>query len=457
MTESDALLCIRVFAQVFRRLVYNVESDTPMLRTHYSSQITEKDDGKKAVVAGWVRSIRDIGKAKFIILADRYGEIQIIAKKGEISDALLKQIDGLVKESVVSVEGNVKKNEQAHGGREIVPERITILNKSEPVLPLDLKMKSQLDTRLDYRFLDLRQPQVRAIFRIKDVIQRSFVRYLEENDFMLVNTPAIVAAATEGGTDLFPISYFDKEAFLSQSPQLYKQMLMASGLDKVIIVAPVFRAEEHDTSYHLNETTQMDIEVAFVKDEQGALNYLQGAIHFIYSQVAKHCSAELALLGRKLTVPEGQIKQLTYDEALQILKKDKINIKWGDDLTPEAQRAISKHHDPVLVTKWPTDVRAFYAMPEPDGRCRAYDLLIDGIEIASGAQRIHEHDKLVREMQRRKMNPKNFEFYLNAFRYGMPPHAGWSIGLERLTMVICGQKNIRECALFPRDRKRLTP
>lgn len=430
-----------------------------MLRTHYSSEIGKDDDGKKVRIAGWVRAIREHGSLKFLSIADRFGEIQVTAKKGSASEAVMKQIPELTKEDVVSIEGIAKKNEQAPKGVEIMPEKIEVLSKSEKVLPLDFKVKSGLDKRLDYRFLDLRMPEVRAIFRIKDVIQRSFVRYLENQGFVLMNTPVIVAAATEGGTDLFPISYFEREAFLGQSPQLYKQMLMASGIDKVAIVIPVFRAEEHDTSHHLNETIQMDIETAFVQDEQDALKYLEGAIHFIYAQVKKECEGELKLIGRELDVPAVPVKQLTYDDALKLVKKEKIEIKWGDDLTPEAQRAICRHFNHVLVTKWPTDVRAFYAMPEPGNEkiCRAYDMLIDGIEVCSGAQRQHDYNQLVKEMKRRKMNPKNFGFYLDAFRYGMPPHAGWSFGLERLTMVITGMKNIRECMLFPRDRKRLTP
>ncbi|MBI2076740.1 MAG: aspartate--tRNA(Asn) ligase [Candidatus Aenigmarchaeota archaeon] len=428
-----------------------------MLRTHYSSEIQPEMSGKKVTVAGWARNIREHGGLMFLIVADNSGEMQVTAKKGAVSNAVIQELSAVSKEDAISVTGVVKKNEIAPGKREIIPEKIIILGKAESPLPLDLKVKSNLDTRLDWRFLDLRKPEVRAIFRIKDVVQRSFVRYLEENGFILVNTPQIVAAATEGGANLFPISYFDREAFLGQSPQLYKQMLMASGLDKVIIVVPVFRAEEHDTSFHLNEATQMDIEMAFVSDEQDALKYMDGVISYIYSRVGEECKNELELLERNISVPKS-VKQLTYDDALKLVK-DKIKIKWGDDLTPEAQRVICSHYNPVIVTKWPTDIRAFYAMPEPGNEkiCRAYDMLIDGIEVCSGAQRIHDHDKLVKEMLRRKMNPKNFEFYLNAFRYGMPPHAGWSFGLERLTMAITGAKNIRECVLFPRDRKRLMP
>ncbi|MCX6815467.1 MAG: aspartate--tRNA(Asn) ligase [Candidatus Aenigmarchaeota archaeon] len=432
-----------------------------MLRTHYSSQITPQYDGKTVTVAGWVAKIRDIGKVKFLILRDKEGEVQIIAKKGDILDSLVDTITSLTRESVVSVTGKVIKNKDAPGGFEIVPEKINVLAKAEAPLPLetDPNIKSELDTRINFRYLDLRRKEVSAIFRIKDVVHRSFIKYLEAEGFILAHVPCVVSAATEGGTNLFPISYFENEAFLSQSPQLYKQMLMASGLDKVLIVTPVFRAEEHNTTRHLNESTQMDIEVAFVEDEQGALKYIEGAVNFIYKEVVKECKEQLKILGRTLDIPLVPFKQLTYTEALDVLKKDGINIKWGDDIPPEGERALCKNFNPLLVTKWPTDVRAFYSMPEPGNEkiCRAYDLLIDGMEISSGAQRIHNYNILVSEMKRRKMNPKNFEFYLNAFKYGMPPHAGWSIGLERLTYIICGLKNIREAMLWPRDRTRLTP
>ena len=428
-----------------------------MLRTHYFSEIGRELDGKEVTVAGWARNVRDAGKIKFLIVADRTGETQVIGKAGETDAKVLESMHGVDKEDVVSIRGIVKINDKAPGGKEILPLAVSILNKADKPLPLDLNVKSNLDTRLNYRYLDLRRPEVRAVFRIRDVIQRSFVRYLEENGFMLVNTPSIVAAATEGGSNLFPISYFDSEAFLVQSPQLYKQMLMASGLDKVIIQCPVFRAEEHDTSFHLNESMQMDIEMAFVEGEPEMLVHLEGVVKYIYAHLAAECAEEMKLLGRDATAPKS-IKRITYDEARDIVNKES-KLEWGDDFTPEMQRIINKKFNPVIVTKWPTDLRAFYSMPEPGSEkiCRAYDLLIDGVEICSGAQRIHKHDKLVAEMKRRGMNPDNFEFYLNAFKYGMPPHGGWSIGLDRLTMVITGMKNVRECVLFPRDRKRLTP
>lgn len=429
--------------------------------TPYTSGITKNLAGKTIEVCGWVRKVRDLGSVKFLIVYDRMGEIQATLKKGGVPKELFDLVDKIPRESVVKVSGTVEKNDKAPGGIEISPKKIELIVKAESPLPLetDPNIKSELDTRIDNRFLDLRKRENAAIFKIKDVIYRSFIDYLEEEGFTLMVTPSIIAAATEGGTNLFPLSYFEKEAFLVQSPQLYKQMLMASTFDKVMIITPAFRAEEHNTIYHLNEVIQMDIETAFVDDEEGALKYAEGVIHYIYKQVAEKCQEELKALNRKLAVPKLPFKRLTYDEALKLLAKEGIKIKWGDDLTREAEKAICNTHNPVIVKKYPTDIRAFYSMAEPGNEkiCRGYDMLIDGLEAMSGAQRQHDYNKLVAEMKRRKMNPNNFKFYLDAFKYGMPPHAGWSFGLERLTMVICGLKNIREATLWPRDRTRLTP
>ena len=414
--------------------------------------------GKRATIFGWVRKTRDLGSLMFIVLYDRFGEIQVTLKKGDKNFEMASKIS---RESVLRVTGTVTKNEKAPGGIELNPDEIEVIARAESPLPLetDPKIKSELDTRIDNRFIDLRKKENAAIFAIKDVIYRSFIEYLEKEGFTLMHTPCIIAAATEGGTNLFPLSYFDKEAFLVQSPQLYKQMLMASTFDKVMIITPAFRAEEHNTIRHLNECLQMDIETAFVKDEEGALKYAEGVINYIYKQVAEKCKEELKALDRKLDVPKMPFKRMTYDDALKFLAKEGIKIEWGNDFTPEAEKMIGKHFNPVIVTKWPTDIRAFYSMPEP-GReevCRGYDMLIDGIEAMSGAQRVHDYRQLVDILKKRGMNPDNFKFYTDAFRFGMPSHAGWSFGLERLTMFICGLKNIREATLWPRDRTRLTP
>ena len=375
-----------------------------MLRTHYSAHVTEKQSGKIVVVAGWVQKIRDIGKVKFIVLRDREGEIQITAKKGKADEKVFSVISELTRESVISVKGTVQPEKNTPNNVEIMPEEIVLIAKAEAPLPLetDPNIKSEIETRISYRFLDLRKKEIQAIFRVKDVIHRSFVKYFEEHGFTMVHTPCVVSASTEGGTNLFPISYFENEAFLSQSPQLYKQMMMASGLDKVLIVTPVFRAEEHNTTRHLNESTQMDIEVAFVEDEEDALTYMEGALHFIYKEINKFCQPQLDILKKKIEIPKLPFKRLTYTEALSLLAKDNIKLKWGDDLPPEGERALCKHFSPVIVTKWPVDTRAFYSMAEPgNGKiCRAYDVLLNGVEVLSGAQRQHNYDLLVAEMKR---------------------------------------------------------
>jgi len=432
------------------------------IRTHYSKEITPSMDNNKVIVMGWVREIRNMGKLKFIKLADREGFIQILAKSGEVKQNLIKKLDSLGREYVIAVKGVVKANKEAPGGREIIPIDIKVLNYSESPLPLELEVKktpAELVTRLDARFLDLRKPEVSAIFRISGSLKSSFLKYFDDQKFINVSTPVIVAAATEGGANLFPIKYFDREAYLSQSPQLYKQILMAAGFDKVSIVTPAFRAEPHDTPRHINEMIQMDIEVAFVRDEEDVLKYYDGYLDYAINHIIRNHEDDLKILDIDLKPIKTPIKRLTYDEALEILKKAKVKINWGEDFSPEAEKVLTEDNNPVIITKWPTKLRAFYSMPEPGNPkvCRAYDLLYNGLEISSGAQRVHVYDDLVKIMRERKLDPKSFKFYLDTFRYGMPPHAGWSIGLERFTMALLKLSNIREASLFPRTKERIHP
>ncbi len=425
------------------------------MRSHYINEITKEHVGKTVKLAGWVRKIRDLGSVKFLVLYDRDGEIQVTVKDSNM-------VDEITRESAILVEGKVTASDKTGTGVELIPEKVDVVAKAETPLPMetDSKIVSELETRIENRFIDLRRKEGAAIFEIKSVIYKSFLDYFEQQGFKFMHAPCIIAAATEGGTNLFPLSYFEREAFLVQSPQLYKQILMASSFDNVCIISPAFRAEEHNTSYHLNEVVQMDIETAFVEDEEPALKYAEGMLNYVYSQVKEKCAEHLKLLGREdLKIPQLPIKRLKYDDAIELLQKEGVDIKWGDDLTRETERIICKHFNPVIITRWPTAVRAFYSMPEPTNPkiCRSYDVIIDGLEAMSGAQRTHELKLLEKGLKDNDLDPKDFKFYLDAFRYGMPPHAGWSFGLERLTMLITGVKNIREVALWPRDRSRLTP
>ncbi len=432
-------------------------------RTYYSKEITPEMDEDVVIVMGWVRAIRKVVKIIFMQLADREGYIQIKAKEDETQQEILKKIHMLAREYVIAVRGSVENNKEAPNGVEIIPMNIKILNKSDSPLPLEIVIKktpAELPTRLDARFLDLRKPETAAVFDVSDTLKISFMNYFDRLGFININTPLIISAASEGGAELFKLKYFNKEAYLAQSPQLYKQMVMASGLDKVSIVTPVFRAEPHETTRHINEAIQMDIEVAFIRDEEDVLKFYDDFLDFAIKEVKRRCSRSLKILNLEIENIKTPIKRITYDEALDILKKRfKINIKWGKDLTPEAERKLCEIHNPVIVTKWPTDIRSFYCMPEPEDKrkCRGFDLLYNGIEVSSGAQRIHILNDLVSSLKVKRLPVKSFESYLNAFKYGMPSHGGWSIGLERLTMAISKLRNIKEATLFPRTKERLTP
>jgi nondiscriminating aspartyl-tRNA synthetase len=430
-------------------------------RTHYSKEVSPDMDNKEVIVMGWVRELRDIGKLKFVKLADREGFIQIIAKEGDAKADLINKIEGIGREDVIAVKGVVKANKEAPNGVEIIPVDVKLLNESDSPLPLELETKktpAELVTRLNARFLDLRKHDVAAIFWISDSLKRSFFDYFKTQDFVDLNTPIIVEAAAEGGATLFPIKYFGKKAFLNQSPQLYKQMVLASGFDKVNVVSRVFRAEPHDTPRHLNEIVQMDMEEAFVGDEEDVLRHFDGYLKFAIDNIKKNCSDVLDILNIKISGLEFPIKRLTYDDALKELKKNNVVIKWGEDLTPEAEKMLCEIYNPVIIVKWPSSVKPFYCMREENSKyCRGFDLLLNGLEISSGAQREHRYDELVKNMKEKKLKPKDFTFYLDAFRYGMPPHAGWSIGLERLTMALLKISNIKEASLFPRTKERLIP
>lgn len=427
-----------------------------MLRSHY---IKDAKNEKKATIAGWVHDVRDLGKLKFVHVRDKTGVMQVIMKKGIVPEELLESVK-VNKEDVVSFEGEIKSNKMAPDGVEMVPSKFSLLNKVDKKLPIDPtgKTDSDVDTRLNFRYLDLRAPKISSIFQIKSTAIRAFRGKLQELEFIEIHPSAITGAATEGGADVFPIQYFESKAYLVQSPQLYKQLAVIGGFDKVTMTVPVFRAEKHNTITHLNEITQMDVEIGFA-DHDDAMNVLEKITLHVLSTV-KNMKEELKMIGTEIKVPE-KIPKYTYTEVVEKLNKAGFKMNWGEDFTKEAEKKISEviGEELYFIYDWPTDIRAFYSMPtEKDEKiCHAFDLVYRGLEIASGAQRIHQVEILEKEIKRRGLDIADFEFYLNAFRMGAPPHAGWSIGLERLVMKICNLNNIREAMLFPRDRNRIHP
>jgi aspartyl-tRNA synthetase len=417
----------------------------------------------RAEVIGWVHEVRDLGGLTFFLLRDRTGIIQVTIPKKRAGEAVLAAIKEVSRESVVRVGGEVKAIDKAPGGREIVPEIFEIIAKSESPLPLDVveKVPAELDTRLDSRFLDIRRPRVAAVFQIRSAAMHAVNDYLFSHGFYQISTPKVVAAATEGGTELFPIAYFEKEAFLNQSPQLYKQMMIAAGFEKVFEIGPIFRAEEHNTTKHLNEATSIDIEVSFA-DQEDVMKVLEELIVTVYRKVESCCAVPLANLELgNFAVPDTPFPRLPYGEAIEIAgKKTEEPIRYGDDFGSAAERAIGEEMGGhYFIVDWPTDIKPYYAMPCDDDPsvCKAFDLMHPRMELSSGAQRVHQHDLLVKQIEAKGLNPESFEFYLRPFRYGMPPHAGWGLGAERLVMTMLGLSNIREAVLFPRDRHRLVP
>lgn len=430
------------------------------LRTHYTADANPSMSGETVTLVGWMHESRDLGGILFLLLRDRTGVAQITLVKEKVSAELFEVARSTSRESTILVRGVIKEEGKAPSGFEILPEEITVLNAAESPLPLDPteKVEAELDTRLDARYMDLRRHRINAMFQLKSEVLTGIREYLREQGFVEINTPKIVATATEGGTALFPMTYFNREAFLNQSPQLFKQMMMSAGLDRVFEIAPIFRAEEHDTRRHLNEVVSIDIEVSFV-DHNEVMEILENLIAYTYSFVKDHPS--LKALELELEVPKTPFKRITYQEAIDMVNETGVEtLKWGDDFGTAAEKAlgniIGEHY---FIVDWPTEIKPFYAQPYEDRPefCKAFDLMHPKMEMASGAQRVHELQMLKNRLAHQGLEPDSFQFYLDAFRYGMPSHAGWGLGLERVLMTMTGVKNIREVVIFPRDRKRLAP
>lgn len=422
----------------------------------YVGNLGAKDDGKKVSVAGWLYDNRDLGKIRFIVLRDISGEIQVTALRDKTDKDVFEKMGKTSRESVLVIHGTVKKSNQAPGGREIIPEDIEVLAEAEQPLPIDVTdfSKTELPKRLDYRFLDLHRRKTQAIFKIQSTIQEAYVEFMVKEGAVEAQFPSIISSSSEGGTELFPVQYFEKKAFLSQSCQLYKQML-ACSMEKAFTIFTVERAEKHNTIRHLNESRQLDFEMAFA-DEFVVMEVLARMVQHVIKKVIENNKNELELLDVKLKVPS--VKYLTFAEVSALMKKH--NVPCGkDDLSGEAERELGKLHPDtiIFVHDWPLSGRAFYTMPKGKDLSHGFDAIYQGMEISSGAQRIHLPELLTERLKAKGQNPKDFKAYLDSFRYGAPPHAGFGVGLERLTMLMLGLDNIREAVLFPRDRDRLTP
>ncbi|MFC6722699.1 aspartate--tRNA(Asn) ligase [Halobacteriaceae bacterium SHR40] len=431
-------------------------------RTHTA----DATPGDHVTVAGWVHEIRDLGGIAFLIVRDGSGKIQVKFEKDERDDDLVETALDVQRESVIKVIGDVEEEDRAPTGVEIVPEEVEVISPADPELPLDPsgKVDAELSTRLDNRTLDLRKEEVKAIFEIRAEMLRSVREAFRSLDCTEINTPKIVATGTEGGTELFPITYFGREAFMNQSPQLFKQLMIGSGLERVFEIGPIFRAEEHNTPRHLNEATSIDFESAFI-DESGAMDACEEIVRAAYEGVEANCQKELEALGlaEEFAAPEEEFPRISYEEAIERINATgelDEQLVWGDDLSTEAERALGEEvGQHYFITEWPSEIKPFYIKDNDDDEqlSTGFDLMHPRLELVSGGQREHRYEHLIEGFEQQGLEPEAFEYYTKMFRYGMPPHAGWGLGAERLVMTMLGLDNIREAVIFPRDRQRLSP
>jgi nondiscriminating aspartyl-tRNA synthetase len=429
-------------------------------RTHYSVDVKPEMDGKEVTLFGWVQEIRDLGAIRFVILQDREGTVQITVLRKKASSEVLSKSDALQKRYSIGVKGVVKKTTMTPRGIEVIPNEIRIFSAADLSLPIDItgKTPANLEARLDARALDLCSEGNVSVFKIQHTAVEAIRNYLFERGFLEVHTPRMIASATEGGAELFSVDYFERKAFLAQSPQLYKEQLVMS-LEQVFEIGPFFRAEESHTRHHLSEFVSIDIEQAFANADD-VMQLLEQLMQYVCKVVNERCQKELAALKYSVKVPEIPFKRLKYDEVLSDLKREGVEVPWGEDIPTPALRTLGKVHPYFYyITDWPTSSRAFYIQPRNDNPdlCEGFDLMWRWVELVSGGTRIASKELLMKRLKEKELNPESFKYHLQAFDYGMPPHAGWAIGLERLTMMLTGKKNIREVALYPRDKFRLTP
>ncbi|MEM3068520.1 MAG: aspartate--tRNA(Asn) ligase [Nitrososphaerales archaeon] len=426
----------------------------------FTSELNENFIGKKVRVAGWVEDVRPLGSLIFLTVRDVSGIIQVVFIKGNTPQDTFSTAKLVARQSAVVIHGTVKESKAKGAKVEIQADDIQVLSKAQHPLPIDPtgRVSSSLDLRLDSRALELRNPYTSAIFKIRHTALQSIRKTMLDNKFIEVNTPKIIGQAAEGGANLFSLDYFGKKAFLAQSPQLYKEQLTLS-LDRVFEISTYFRAEKSHTRRHLNEFVSVDIEAAFSYKED-VMNILEETVVKIIKDVLKDCENELRILDRDLKVPKTPFDRMTYSQAVEELKASGLKIKFGDDLDTRALKRLSKRHrDFYFIIDWPTSLKPFYIETKKDNEeiSESFDLMHGYLELASGGTRVSDREKLEKRLLDDGLDPKDFSEHLKVFTWGMPVHAGWGLGLDRLVMFLTGMKNIRDVVLYPRDRFRLIP
>lgn len=415
---------------------------------------------KEVCIKGWIYKIRKLKNITFIIIRDRSGLVQCIAENKEVD------VFEITVESIVSVVGVVKERKNKVNSFEIQIERVEVIIKVKEELPIQVNTENlevNLDTMLNNRVLSLRHEKVSSIFKVQNLIVDAFREFLNKEGFTEIYTPKIVKEGAEGGTEVFKVKYFEEQAYLAQSPQFYKQMMVAAGYERVFEVGHAYRAEEHNTNRHLNEYVSMDLEFGFIEDEFDIMSLEEELLKYILKKLQEEGMKYLNVLNVELPLMNDEIPKIEFNEAIKVLKENYGKQDLEGDLDPEAEKLICKYakedlgSEFIFLINYPRRKRPMYTMPNGEEGTHSFDLLFRGIEITTGGQRIHDYNMLVENMKYKGFNPDSYESYLKVFKYGMPKHGGLAIGLERITAKILGLDNVRETSLFTRDRKRLIP
>lgn len=428
----------------------------------------KKNIGKKISLSGFAQTLRKQGGIAFLILRDITGTIQTVVLKSNIE--AFNTVQDLSTESVVTIEGESKENTQAPNGVEVMIDSIEVLSKAEPELPIPVDEKgdseANLDIRLDWRYLDLRKEKNALIFKVWTLMDQVYTDFFTNKGYIQIHSPKLMSAPSESGAELFEVKYFERKAYLAQSPQFYKQMAMASGFEKVFEIGPVFRADPSFTSRHNTEFTGYDLEASFIKDHHEVMDIEESVLVEILTKVKEVYGKEIkSVFNRDLPIPSTPFPRITFAEVKEILKEKGIKSEKPADLTGDEEKGISQYvlekhgHEFVFVTDYPIEGRPFYHMRYADkpNTTMSFDLLWNGLEITTGAQREHRYDVLKKQATEKGLTEKTIGDYLNFFRYGCPPHGGFGAGPSRIIMKMLRIDNIREATYIYRGVKRLTP
>lgn len=426
----------------------------------------ECKDGETVRICGWVATIRNQKRIQFLVIRDHTGIVQITHEKSANLE-LTAIITSLTPESTVEIRGRVVINPMIRlGGLEVIVESLSIVTKAEAILPLG--ESANIETRLDWRFLDLRTPRNLLIFKVQTMIEQAMRSFWKLEGFIEIHSPKLMETASESGAELFEIKYFNRKAYLAQSPQFYKQMAMVAGFDRVFEIGPVFRANPSFTSRHDTEFTSVDVEISWIESHEDVMQVEERWLHYILQELkiryAEEIKKEFAV---EIIIPELPFPRVTMAEAYEILDRMGHRIERGEkgDLDPQGERLLYQYfkektgHEFVFVTEYPSAVRAFYHM-RPEGRpylTKSFDLLWKGLEVTTGAQREHRYDVLVQQAEEKGLSLESIKYYLDFFRYGCPPHGGYGFGLTRMLMVILNLRSVREVTFLYRGVNRLTP